>query len=84
VCGLGPDNISVLPPTIFVRTELSVIGSYGWDRVDIGSALDLIAAGKLDVSGSITERFGLDDINTALDHLLNKVGKPIRIVITQD
>jgi Zn-dependent alcohol dehydrogenase len=61
-----------------------VIGSYGWDRIDIGSALGLIAAGKLDISGSITERFALDDVNTALDHLLNKVGKPIRIVLTQD
>lgn len=84
VCGLGPDQISVLPPTIFVRTELSVIGSYGWDRVDIGNALNLIEHGKLDISGSITKRFALDEVNTALDHLHKKIGNPIRIVIVQD
>lgn len=84
IVGLGPDNINVLPPTIFVRSEFSVLGSYAWDREDIIKLVGLMEQGSLDISGSIAERFGLDEVNTALDHLHKKIGKPIRIVIVQD
>jgi len=84
VCGLGPDNISILPPTVFVRSEYEVIGSYAFERRDITILLELISSGKLDISGSISERFGLEEANTALEHLRDKVGKPIRIVIVQE
>jgi 2-desacetyl-2-hydroxyethyl bacteriochlorophyllide A dehydrogenase len=84
VVGLGAENINVLPPTIFVRSEFAVIGSYAWDREDIIKLVGLMEEGKLDISASITERFGLDEVNTALDHLHKKTGKPIRIVVVQD
>jgi threonine dehydrogenase-like Zn-dependent dehydrogenase len=84
VCGLGPDNITLLPPTIYVRTELQVMGSYAWDRRDIGMLVGLISSGKMDISGSITARFPLEEANTALENLRDKVGKPIRIVVVQD
>lgn len=84
VVGLGPDNITVLPPTIFVRSELQVIGSYGWERRDISMLLDLITHGKMDISGSITARFPLEEANRALTNLRDKVGKPIRIVVVQE
>jgi len=51
---------------------------------DIAILLRLISSGKLDISGSITERFSLEEANTALEHLREKVGKPIRIVIVQE
>ncbi len=84
VVGLGPENIILPPPTQSVRTELSFLGSYGSTTSEIQSVIALAASGKLDLSGSITERFPLEEVNKGLDHLHKKIGNPIRIVIEID
>ncbi len=84
VVGLGPDAISLPPPAAFVRSELSFLGSYGSSISEIQSVIDLVASGKLNLSESITERFSLEEANTALDHLHQKIGNPIRIVVGID
>jgi threonine dehydrogenase-like Zn-dependent dehydrogenase len=81
VVGLGPETIFLPPPTTFVRTELSFLGSYGSTTLEIQNVIDLVAGGKLDLSNSITERFPLEEVNKGLDHLHKKIGNPIRIVI---
>jgi len=81
VVGLGPETIFLPPPTTFVRTELSFLGSYGSTTFEIQKVVDLAASGKLDLSNSITERFLLEDVNKGLEHLHQKIGNPIRIVI---
>ena len=84
VVGLGPDEVSLPPPTPFVRTELSLLGSYGSTTLEIQNVVDLVASGKLNLSDSITERFPLEEVNKGLDHLYKKIGNPIRIVIELD
>ena len=84
VVGLGPDSISLPPPSAFVRSELSFLGSYGSTTGEIQSVIDLVASGKLNLSESITERFPLAEVNKGLEHLYKKVGNPIRIVIEID
>ena len=81
VVGLGPETISLPPPTTFVRNELSFLGSYGSTILEIQNVIGLVAGGKLDLSESITERFPLEEVNKGLDHLHKKIGNPIRIVI---
>jgi threonine dehydrogenase-like Zn-dependent dehydrogenase len=81
VVGLGPETIFLPPPTTFVRTELSFLGSYGSTTLEIQNVVDLVTSGKLDLSESITERFPLEEVNKGLDHLHKKIGNPIRIVI---
>ncbi len=84
VVGLGPDTISLPPPSAFVRSELSFLGSYGSSTSEIQSVIDLVASGKLNLSESVTERFPLEEVNKGLDHLYQKTGDPIRIVIEID
>jgi threonine dehydrogenase-like Zn-dependent dehydrogenase len=81
VAGLGSEGISLPPPTSFVRAELSLLGSYGSTTAEIQGVINLVASGKLNLSDSITERFPLEEVNKALDHLHRKIGNPIRIVI---
>ncbi|OGP80298.1 MAG: hypothetical protein A2V86_11705 [Deltaproteobacteria bacterium RBG_16_49_23] len=81
VVGLGPETISLPPPTTFVRTELSFLGSYGSTTLEIQNVIDLVAGGNLDLSESITERFQLEEVNAGLERLHQKIGNPIRIVI---
>ncbi len=82
--GLGPENICTLPPTLFVRQEREILGSYSFERTEIQTLVQLASSGRLDLSGAVTERLPLEEANTALDHLWKKIGNPIRIVITQD
>ncbi len=84
VVGLGPEEVTIPPPTTFVRTELSLLGSYGSTTSEIQTVVRLIESGKLNLSESITERFPLEEVNKGLDHLYKKIGNPIRIVIIID
>jgi len=84
VVGLGPEAISLPPPSASVRSELSFLGSYGSTTGEIQSVIDLVASGKLNLSESITERFSLEEVNKGLEHLYKKIGNPIRIVIEID
>jgi len=84
VVGLGPEKISLLPPTVFVRSEVSLLGSYGSTQLEIRTLVDLLASGRLDLSESITERVSLEEVNKGLEHLHKKIGNPIRIVILMD
>ena len=84
IAGLGAQEIKILPPTLFVRNEYAILGSYAWDRADLISIIKLVETKVLDLSHSITKRFNLDQINDALKALHEKVDNPIRIVINQD
>lgn len=52
----------------------------GDPRIEFGRLLRLWRAGQLDISGMISHRGGLDDINTALDDI--RAGRVIRTVLT--
>ncbi|SFT61718.1 2-desacetyl-2-hydroxyethyl bacteriochlorophyllide A dehydrogenase [Geodermatophilus amargosae] len=81
VAGLGADPITVLPPTSFVRGQLQLLGSYGGTLVTLHRVLQLLATGRLDLSGSITHTFPLADADAALRTLHEKSGDPQRVVV---
>ncbi|GAA4691918.1 zinc-binding dehydrogenase [Pseudonocardia yuanmonensis] len=81
VCGIGPESIVLPPPTVFVRRELQVLGSYAFTTASIRAVLGLITAGRLDLSRSITHRFPLEEADKALQTLHQKLGEPQRVVV---
>jgi propanol-preferring alcohol dehydrogenase len=82
VVGLGPDPIETVPPTEFVRKQVSLLGSYAFTKRNIEQLVDLTAAGKLNLEESITHTFPLEEVNTALEYLHEKIENPIRIAVT--
>lgn len=82
VAGLGADPITVLPPTVFVRRQLQLLGSYGGTLATLQRVLQLLAGGRLDLSGSITHTFALADADAALRTLHERSGDPQRVVVT--
>jgi propanol-preferring alcohol dehydrogenase len=82
VAGLGPDRINIVPPTIFVRDQISLLGSYAFTKRNIEQLVDLVADGRLDLEASITHTFPLNEVNTALEHLHEKIENPIRVAVT--
>ncbi|CAA9446317.1 MAG: hypothetical protein AVDCRST_MAG14-380 [uncultured Rubrobacteraceae bacterium] len=82
VAGLGADPISIVPPTVFVRDGISLLGSYGFTKRNIEQLVELAAAGRLNLEESITHTFPLDEVNTALKYLHEKIENPIRVAVT--
>ena len=54
---LGPDPVVGPPPTVFVRKEASIIGSYASSRTSVERLVALAASGALDLARSITHVF---------------------------
>lgn len=82
IAGLGADPITVLPPTLFVRRQLQLLGSYGGTLATLRRVLELLATGRLDLSASVTHTFGLADAQAALETLHQRSGDPQRVVVT--
>lgn len=82
VVGLGADPITVLPPTVFVRRQLQLLGSYGATLATLQRVLQLVATARLDLGQSITHTFALEDADAALRTLHEKTGDPQRVVVT--
>jgi 2-desacetyl-2-hydroxyethyl bacteriochlorophyllide A dehydrogenase len=81
VAGLGPEPITVQPPTVFVRKEISLLGSYGFTKANIERLVELTATGQLDLAPSVTHTFPLDNAQDALEALDTKLDNPVRIVV---
>lgn len=82
VVGLGPENITALPPNEFVRSEIELRGSYAFTVREIEEIIRLVAGGRLDISSSISKKISLDQVNEGLEALHKKAGNPVRIVVT--
>ena len=82
VVGLGPEEITTLPPTEFVRREVELRGSYAFTVREIAELVQLVAGGRLDISKSVSRKIPLEEINEGLEALHKKIDNPIRIVVT--
>ncbi|MCC6211050.1 MAG: zinc-binding dehydrogenase [Burkholderiales bacterium] len=82
ICGVGMARPALPPLAAFVGREQSVLGSFGMDRADIEDLLALVAAGRLDLSASVSARYPLAEANAALGHLASKRDGVVRVVVT--
>src|SRR5262249_10077584 len=71
-----------LGPLAFVSfLGLSVLGHLGYSKRHLEQVLTLMATGRLDVSGSISDRLPLDRMREGVDRLTSKEGAPVRILV---
>lgn len=81
VVGVGPGRPALPPLASFVAREQAVLGSFGMDRADIEDLYTLVEAGRLDLTGSITDRFPLADAAAAIERLASREGGVVRLVV---
>lgn len=79
--GVGMERPSLPPMIAFAGREQTVMGSFGMDRADIEDLFAMVAAGKLDLSASISARYSLAEANDALQHLARKDTGTVRVVV---
>lgn len=64
-----------------IYNEIKIITSVDHTRDELLRVIRMVAAGRVDLSKSITHKFPLRDTNKALEVLDKKIGDPIRIVL---
>ncbi|MBL7212219.1 MAG: zinc-binding dehydrogenase [Desulfobacteraceae bacterium] len=82
--GIGPERINIIAPFFFVYNDLALIGSFGSDIGDLEKLMGIAAAGKLDLSESVSSVIPLGDVNQGISDLEKKVGNPVRIVVSME
>ena len=81
VVGLTPERLETLPSALLVSNELEVVGSFGSTMQDVNELVDLVDAGRLDLSRSVTHTYAPTGVTDALHQLAERRDHPIRIVI---
>jgi threonine dehydrogenase-like Zn-dependent dehydrogenase len=61
--------------------ELSIIGSRALTTADMAPSIDLVASGKIDVSGFVSATYPLEQAAAAFEEYERHPGKVLRIVI---
>jgi propanol-preferring alcohol dehydrogenase len=84
VVGVTPERLALgLPQALLVAGELRIQGSFGCSKTELTELVGLVAAGTLDLAGTITHRYALADFDAGLRTLETKEGDPIRVVVEQ-
>lgn len=79
--GVSGEPISLGPSVMFAGMRTTLRGIMGYQRSHLEALLGLVAAGKLDVSGSITHRFNLEDAVAGVRTLTDKTEDVVRVVL---
>jgi threonine dehydrogenase-like Zn-dependent dehydrogenase len=80
--GLTDKPVVITDGTRFSYLQQQILGHYGSEPAHVAQLVDLVEAGRVEFSRSVSEVLPLAQAATAVDHLRHKVGNPIRIVLT--
>lgn len=83
IVGICPEDIRVAPHRTIIGKELEIIGVNDHLKSEVAQLIKLVSSGKIDLSGSITHRVQLEDVNHGMEILEKNIGNPVRVVITQ-
>jgi D-arabinose 1-dehydrogenase-like Zn-dependent alcohol dehydrogenase len=81
VVGQSSESIDAGPVAVLSFLSASIIGHLGYRKRHLEEVLALMASGRLDVSGSISGRLSLDEINEGVRRLRDKEGAPVRLLV---
>ena len=59
----------------------SLLGHLGYEKRHLDELVDLVAAGRLDVSGSVSDLLPLEEVAAGVERLVSKQGDPVRLVV---
>lgn len=79
--GLSLAPVELGPGLVFGLLSQSLLGHLGYTKRHLDELVDLVHAGRLDVSGSISDLLPLEDVGRSVERLVRKEGDPIRLVV---
>ena len=79
--GMSGESPELGATMVFNLLRKQALGHLGYKNEDIGTLVDLVAAGRLDLSRSISEVVSLEDVGEGIRKLHERDGNPIRILV---
>jgi threonine dehydrogenase-like Zn-dependent dehydrogenase len=79
--GMSGQEVSLGNTLGFNLLRKQALGHLGYKNEDIGTLVDLVAAGRLDLSRSISDVVSLEDVGEGIRKLHERDGNPIRILV---
>ena len=79
--GQSFESLDAGPILVLSFLRIALLGHLGYGKRDLVEVLDLIASGRLDLSGSISGRLPLERVNDGVERLTSKAGAPVRLVV---
>ncbi len=79
--GMSAQRLDLGSTVEFNQVAKQVRGHMGYTVADIATLVRLLAAGRLDLSESVSEIVGLEDIEEGIRRLRDREGHPIRILV---
>jgi threonine dehydrogenase-like Zn-dependent dehydrogenase len=79
--GLSLDPLELGPGLLFGARTISLLGHIGYRKQHLDELVGLLARGRLDLSGSISDVIPLEDVADGVRRLSEKEGDPVRIVV---
>ena len=80
IVGLGTEPVTLPPSVSFAMRQVSLLGAGGFSRTTIERIVALVAAGRLDLSSSVSHTIPLEAAGEALLMLRDK-SEPVRRVV---
>lgn len=80
IVGLGTEPVTLPPSVSFAMRQVSLLGAGGYSRTTIERIVALVAAGRLDLSSSVSHTIPLEAVGEALLMLRDK-SEPVRRVV---
>lgn len=81
LAGVSGERVQLGPSVMFAALRTTLRGIMGYQRAHLEKLVDLVARGRLDVSGSITHRLPLDRAADGVRTLSDKTEAVVRVVL---
>jgi 2-desacetyl-2-hydroxyethyl bacteriochlorophyllide A dehydrogenase len=82
IVGVSGERIQLGPSALFAVLRNKLLSVMGYQRKHLEALVQLVASGRLDVSGSISVKLPLDQAIEGVKILESKRGDPVRVVLT--
>jgi len=82
ITGVSGDRIQLGPSALFAVMRNKLLSVMGYQRTHLERLVELVAGGRLDVTGSISARLPFEHAEEGVSILREKRGDPVRVVLT--
>ncbi|HYH33231.1 MAG TPA: hypothetical protein VD903_22900 [Pseudonocardia sp.] len=78
---MSGQEVSLGTTTAFNLSRKQVLGHLGYQNTDIATLAGLVAAGRLDLSRSVSGVVPLEDLGEGIRRLRERDGNPVRVLV---
>jgi propanol-preferring alcohol dehydrogenase len=83
VVGISSEDLHISPYSTIIGKEIELVGVNDHLKSELAELIGLVSSGGIDLSGSVTHKVKLDEVNRGIQILEKDIGNPVRVVVEQ-